>query len=417
MYEIIEKEKVIEKNIVTCLYCQKKIDKEDACVFNNGYYCQDCIDEVSELCTYCGQRVSEEEIYVLNDEVYCSDCIDEVSFVCDCCHEREENECNYGDDNIDLCQECYDTYYTRCYECGRLLHSDDANYLDDGYGQDPYCDDCYERENNSKYLHDYGYKPDPVFKGSGNRYFGCELEIDGGGKDEENAREICECANKHTENIYIKTDSSLNDGLEIVTHPMTLKYHMENMPWNEICKIALSLDYRSHDTTTSGLHIHINRTAFGETAKEQEEYIARILYFFESNCNELLKFSRRTESQLNHWAKRYGWKQEPMDILDDAKKNYTGRYACVNITNYSTIEIRIFKGSLKYNTLIASIQLVDAICEAAVNMSDSEIKSLAWSTFVSELDKQKYPQLIKYLKERKLYVNETVEINEESEEE
>ena len=50
-------------------------------------------------------------------------------------------------------------------------------------------------------------------------------------------------------------------------------------------------------------------------------------------------------------------------------------------------------------------------------MSDSEIKSLAWSTFVSELDKEKYPELIRYLKERRLYVNETVALNMERGEE
>lgn len=416
MCETIKKKDSVEEHIVICDYCEEKILEEDAYFFEDKYYCADCIDEISVICISCGERISEDDMCILNGDIYCQDCFDEHTFVCDCCERRVENEYNVGDDNIDLCQRCYESYYTRCCECGQIIHNDDINYIDE-YDEEHYCDDCYRRECSRKYLHDYSYKPDPVFRGNGNRFFGCELEIDGAGKDEDNAQELCEAINMHNENIYIKTDGSLNEGMEIVTHPMTLEYHTKSMPWDEICRIALHMGYRSHNVSTCGLHIHINRTAFGKTIDEQEECIARVLYFFESNWNELLKFSRRTENQLNQWAKRYGWQCEPKAILDDAKKCYTGRYVCVNITNYSTIEIRIFRGTLKCNTIIASIQLADAICDAAIFMSDSEIKNLAWSTFVSELDKEKYPELIRYLKERRLYVNEIIDINTERGEE
>lgn len=416
MSKAIKKKEVTEENTVICALCEEIISKDDSYLFQNEYYCLDCLNEISSICVHCGERISEEEVCMLNGEAYCEDCYDEYTFVCDRCEHRFENEENMGDINIDLCRNCYDDYYTRCNECGSVIHNEDANYFD-AYNETPYCDECFRHECDIRYLHDYGYKPDPVFRGNGNRFFGCELEIDGAGKDEDNAQELCEAVNMHAENIYIKTDSSLNDGMEIVTHPMTLEYHMKNMPWSDVCRIALHMGYRSHNTSTCGLHIHINRTAFGETIEEQEECIARVLYFFESNWNELLKFSRRTENQLNHWAKRYGWQYEPKAILDDAKKCYSGRYVCVNITNYSTIEIRIFRGTLKFNTIHASIQLADAICDTAIFMSDSEIKNLAWSTFVSELDKEKYPELIRYLKERRLYVNETVDLNTERGEE
>ena len=39
--------------------------------------------------------------------------------------------------------------------------------------------------------------------------------------------EILEIANEYDEHIYIKSDSSLDDGMEIVTHPMTLEYHKD----------------------------------------------------------------------------------------------------------------------------------------------------------------------------------------------
>ncbi len=77
-----------------------------------------------------------------------------------------------------------------------------GNYTENNYDDEPLCDNCYEREWNVKYLHDYGYKLDPIFRGSGKCFFGAELEIDRGGKDEDNACELCEEANRHCENIY-----------------------------------------------------------------------------------------------------------------------------------------------------------------------------------------------------------------------
>lgn len=43
----------------------------------------------------------------------------------------------------------------------------------------------------------------------------------------------------------------------------------------------------------------------------------------------------------------------------------------------------MFRGTLKYNTMIAALQLVDEICNAA--LSDEEIQKLSWSELVSGL--------------------------------
>lgn len=165
--------------------------------------------------------------------------------------------------------------------------------------------------------------------------------------------------------------------------------------------------YQSHRAGTCGLHVHVSRAAFGVTEAEQDAAIARILYFVEKHWEELLKFSRRTPQQLERWAARYGYKEQLRDILDHAKKGYgAGRYTCVNLTNTDTIEFRIFRGTLKLNTLIATLQLVDRICDVALFLSDEEIKAMSWTTFVTGCTQQ---ELVQYLKERRLYVNEPVE--------
>ena len=182
------------------------------------------------------------------------------------------------------------------------------------------------------------------------------------------------------------------------------------MPWKKILDAAVSMRYRSHNTKTCGLHCHVSRSAFGDTYEEQEAVIARIVYFVEAHWNELLKFSRRSEYSMNRWAARYGYEHTPKAIMDKAKKGGNGRYAAVNLCNYHTVEFRLFRGTLKYNTFLATIQLVNRICDAAMYNTDESIAKLSWSDFVADITE---PELIQYLKERQLYVNEEVRAEEE----
>ncbi|SHM12701.1 amidoligase family protein [Ruminococcus flavefaciens] len=358
-------------------------------------------------CSHCGAIISENEDYeTIDGEVICTDCIENHTTTCDRCGAIIWTSESYGDDYTTLCSHCYHNHYTRCSCCDALLHEDDAYHLD-GYD---YCSECYHDEvDKCRSIHDYGYKPEPIFYGDSQRYFGVELEIDGAGKDSENADEILAVANKDEEHIYIKGDGSLDDGMEIVTHPMSLDYHKQ-FQWEDIMKKAIYLGYRSHQTSTCGLHIHVNRNCLGEDRDTQEEVISRILYFVEHHWNELLKFSRRTEYSMNRWAARYGFEKTGREILDKAKKGNLGRYAAVNLMNYSTIEFRLFRGTLKYNTFIAALELVDAICDLAVNLTDDGIANMSWSEFVDTITE---PKLVQYLKERKLYINEEIEIQEE----
>lgn len=355
-------------------------------------------------CSHCGTFIETDDYEEFNGEILCSDCINNFTSVCDCCGERIWSEDAEGDDYTSLCRQCYDYHYTRCEECDALIHNDDAYEYDDGY----FCHECYQKIRKNASIHEYGYKPEPIFYGDSNRYFGVELEIDGAGKDDDYAEELLDIANMRDEHIYIKTDGSLDDGMEIVSHPMSLDYH-KDFCWEDIMHHAIRLGYRSHQASTCGLHIHVNRNSLSESREEQDEVISRILYFVEHHWNEMLKFSRRSEYAMNRWAARYGYENSPKAIMDKAKKNY-GRYVAVNLCNYHTIEFRLFRGTLKYNTLIATLELVNRICDIALSYTDDEMSKLSWSEFVSGINE---PELIQYLKERQLYINEEVTTEEE----
>jgi hypothetical protein len=364
------------------------------------------MEENKLYCAHCSALIDTDDYEEVNGEIVCSDCYENHTVTCDRCGSVIWTADSFGDEYTTLCHHCYENHYTRCSCCDALLHEDDAYHLD-GYD---YCSDCYHDEvDKCRSIHDYSYKPEPIFHGDSSRYFGVELEIDGAGKDSDNADELLAIGNREADCIYIKGDGSLDDGLEIVTHPMSLNYH-KSFCWQDIMAKAISMGYRSHQTSTCGLHVHLNRSCLGDTQDEQEHVISHILYFVEKNWNELLRFSRRSEYSMNRWAARYGYEKNGRDILEKAKKGNLGRYAAVNLMNYSTIEFRLFRGTLKYSTFIAALELVNEICDVALNYTEEEIEKISWSDFVSTIE---VPELISYLKERRLYINDEANTEED----
>lgn len=354
------------------------------------------------VCSHCGEERPIEERRYIGDEVICEDCVQNYTGLCDCCGTRIWEMDAIRDEHTFLCESCYERSYTRCEECDCIIPNSSACCDDDG---NYYCENCWEELNSRPPIHEYSYKPEPIFYGKGTRYLGVELEIDHGGEDNYAAGHILAAANASGEHLYIKRDGSLDCGMELVTHPMTLDYHMNAMPWEKVLDEARSLGFLSHKTQTCGLHVHISRDTFGYTGLEQECAIARLLYFVEKFWPELLRFSRRTEAQVNRWAARYGMKLFPHEMMDCAKHPYAGRYMAVNLTNRKTVEIRIFRGTLKLNTLLATLQMVNAICDVAVSLCDEELQAMSWHSFLDRIHEK---ELIQYLKERNLYKNEPV---------
>ena len=194
----------------------------------------------TRICANCGAEYPIEDMYQAEGDWLCEDCADRLTVICDHCAERIYEENAVEDDTHILCDHCFDEYYVRCDDCGRIIHRDRAYWDGD---DNAYCVSCWDEH--CEVIHEYSYTPDLVFHGKGLRHFGVELEIDDGGTVNSNAQKLLDIANKDAENLYIKTDGSLDEGLELVTHPMTLEYHLNEMPWAEVLRKARSMDYLS----------------------------------------------------------------------------------------------------------------------------------------------------------------------------
>ena len=353
----------------------------------------------TKKCPFCGRELTAENTIIFDETAMCRSCLGEQTVICADCGNRTWSESSYEVNGTLVCEHCYDDYYI-CSECGRVVYRDDA-YFDDN--DNAYCYTCHERLSD-RAIKEYSYKPEPVLYGSGSLYLGVELEIDNGGEADSNADILLNTANMNDERIYCKHDGSIDCGFEIVSHPMSLDYHMNTMNWKEIFDKAVSMGYRSHQTSTCGLHCHVSRLGFSILSEIQEAVIARIVYFVENHWNELLKFSRRTEANMNRWASRYGITGNTQSTYKNAKDKHMGRYVAVNLENDDTIEFRLFRGTLRYETFIATLQLVDEICRVCIRLSDEELERLSWGDFVLQIHDK--PELIDYLKSKRLYVNE-----------
>ncbi|MCU6720217.1 amidoligase family protein [Porcipelethomonas ammoniilytica] len=68
---------------------------------------------------------------------------------------------------------------------------------------------------------------------------------------------LYDIVNSDDEVLYIKSDGSLDYGMELVSHSCSLEYYRQGMNWQKLMRKAAELGYRSHNTKTCGLHVHI----------------------------------------------------------------------------------------------------------------------------------------------------------------
>ena len=386
---------------IYCFECGKELQKPEAIYYIGGdeYICEDCRDDYYLSCEDCGDLVREEDIIAIDDgaRYVCELCADNY-YTCDHCRGLFSPDHIAVDTYyITLCSDCYDDYYFTCEDCGEVYHVDNARYIDDCV----YCESC--ASDHEADILPYSDKPKPIFFGDTRAGYGLEVEIDNGNDREEAARDIQAAGEDH---IYLKEDGSLSyKGMEIVTHPATLDYHVNNFPWTDICDTALSYGYRSHDTDTCGLHIHASRSLFGNTEMERDLTIAKIMLLVDRWYDtHIVQFARRNLSKMQRWANKPNADIRPedddFDAVSKSKKTADSRYKAVNLCNYSTVEFRFFKGTLKRNTIIASIQWVDTIIKHCRRTPLKDLFSTTWNDIFGNTG---HAELTEYLKQRNLY--------------
>jgi len=330
-----------------------------------------------------------------------------------------------------------------CERCGETLERDDAYRLD-GY---LYCSSChddvqYEQEQEDEErptegVHSYGYKPQAVYFNSdglasgrasritddkgilrGLPYMGMEIEVEDPNNRHDHDDIVQEIHSRTSGLVYVKEDCSLSNGFEIVTHPMTIGYLQ-----NHSDGLASALSYlrirgfRAWQTSTCGLHIHISKNSFMDAKHEM-----KFLYFVYMNKLNMIKFSGRNSSYAKYdidafvGASGMDWddKDKPtiMEVVKGVRKNGTyvpsayERNLAVNRNNSHTHELRLFRPSLRFETVLAYGEFVHCLWQfTQVVTSGQAIKEKGLREFemfanYAREHNELYPNLVKKIHKR-----------------
>lgn len=398
---------MITKEKVKCLSCGEEISREEGYEYKDGYLCESCYYEDFVTCADCGSLIKSEDAKVINPHLenkkyVCSDCADNYHRCSHCESLVSSDEVWASDSDLVICNHCDEFYYI-CDSCRCIVHEDDVYY----YDGESYCHDCYD-DIGSSYIEDYSYKPEPEFLGETDEglYLGVELEVDCGNNLQSTTKRIYD----EFADVYMKHDGSLSSsGFEIVSNPATLEYHTSELGWKELMGVCLENGYLSHDTSTCGLHVHLSRAFLGATEQEQELNIAKLIILFDRFWDShLVPFSRRNYNALQQWADKPCVEcldtDTEIEIFDKVKtyKN-SGRYKAINLQNIATIEFRLFRGTLNFNTFFASLQFVVTITTFVKSVKLNDIFSVSWEDLFLCTE---YQELKEYLIKKNLLKGE-----------
>jgi hypothetical protein len=242
----------------------------------------------------------------------------------------------------------------------------------------------------------------------GNFTMGVELEMCAGSRSSVDEAVADVRARLGEDYIICKSDGSLpNDGFEIVTAPRGLDEHIRRFKaWD------VKPTYRAWNAKQCGLHVHMDSRAFTQMT------LGKFLMFINADCNaDFIRSLAGRHPKIDDQARSY-CAAEDQSIITDPLKAVKGkganRYRMVNVTNmdqgelvrlglnwrqydtsgrkFNTVELRIFRASLKKERLLAQIEFAHA---AVMFVRAASYRDLTEGTFKGWLAKSHvlYPHL------------------------
>ena len=385
--------------------CDKLQDPEDRDV----YVLKDCV----HICPDCGKKYYYTEKY--NNKCFHCYCITEdtkeVIRKEDAYYYIEKNKYFKDKLNLKKCPCCGHNFIeeghtymkstvniTICNNCNQEL-DERLEYEEQHYNGIVGIISSYHKHNTKQHM--YGLlenQSDTDFKG-----FGFELEvdksiIDGHCKSLYNniiAHAIIDNTGLEKEEVYFEVDGSLDNGFEIISQPHTIDAFYEKTEcWKKMLDILSDATFKSHNAHTCGLHVHVSKTWFGSTERQQNFNIGKIYKFFDTYWTDLYKASRRDtcstyycsknktnikcrEEYRHHKTESHAWQaQARYDHV--TRHDGDSHHRALNNSNYSTFEIRLGRGTLNKASFFAWIDLVLTIIKNSSKGCNKLISAIDW---------------------------------------
>lgn len=190
---------------------------------------------------------------------------------------------------------------------------------------------------------------------------------------------ITNIVNEHKLNIYMKSDSSINYGVELVSRAMSFNY-FKTLAWDKLFENAQWIKHNS-----VGMHVHMSKD------KISHAQLFKMIKFFAEEAAFIEKIAERS-------ANSYCDKVSKNNMLDKAI-NKGGSYAArdsLNTRPANTIEIRIFAGATTLEQFIKNVEFVQAFWEWTKQTSIKNINKDKFKEYV-DINKDKFPYLFTFI--------------------
>lgn len=322
-------------------------------------------EEDTRICEWCAEENPESDTVqhpnirsgLLRGTFWLCRRCDHDAFSCVSCGSVEHYEDSVCVGSEYWCSYCRDEYLGYCDMCGEYWN----------YGSHDECPDCTP---SSRLIHDYSFRPEPVFfisrgltaiRSSRSMTFtGFELEMEAVETNVDDGAQFA--TEKFGEWCYLKYDGSLSNGFEMVSHPLSYRYFLESFPFADLSELA-KLGMRSANTGTCGLHIHINKSFF----QSHPSTMYRFMSLFYRNAESWKPIAGRKNSSYASWSE---YELDRMlyyakGLKDGVRNCNNERYVALNLQNSNTIELRFFRGTLKPEVFAGRIEAAHAAAHYA----------------------------------------------------
>lgn len=349
------------------------------------FICKSCAQSAGKIfCKECGRFHDVSSLKeVKNGDVVifsgCFDCYTNKYAKCTSCGRIEQKNSMVRFDGGYYCRNCEENHLFYCQRCENYCYLDDSVEIDGEY----FCPSCASEieESDTIGIKEYNYVPSfSLHKTSAETtnplYMGFELEVEvARGKKSKIVKSILKFQKENNieNHLYFKRDGSLHNGFEVVSQPMTLRYIKQNLKLRDLLKLLTNEGATSYAKGTCGLHVHLSRDYF--TTDE----VDKIRLFINKNYKEIYSFSKRD----GHGDRFIMNENYHLGHFKNSVSQ-SGRYWAFNLnTNKNTVEVRIFRGTLSFSRVMASLEFCEAISlySKAVGFMNTG-KSNSWRDFI-----------------------------------
>lgn len=343
---------------------------------------------------------------------------------------------------VDIMCDKFSGHYCTCDDCGAIVNDGDTYSVNDGDRSvcesckengyhwseylDCYVDSDYEDDNGREYenIGEYhsssdnlGHIPSKYDNRNPAVLLGLELEMEissGYSLDGRAGELLANVSDYRTSDntpytyALCEQDGSLDNGFEMVTAYTGLDVHKEQLQFFK----ETFAGAKSHNTSTCGLHIHICK------ADMSTLHACKMVFFINDSDNQKLVYAlaRRDSSSFSkihdkkndkHWLKDAMQAGKKVEDNNKLQKRYqlrnlnSDRYEALNFKNDKTIEFRLFKGSLKYQTIMACLEFTFATWHFCKDASQTELTTAKFLEFICKPENRMDTRFLRtYLREK-----------------